>query len=116
ASLPFAKLVAAWPKPLDDGDREALKGEVRPINPVKNEFGPTLADQMEVFFKQTDIPVVAEVFRSTVYMGSPDKVSVPDWLSRVSAGHRTEAKFTEGVVELRYGGFWRRRRFEIPEK
>jgi hypothetical protein len=114
--LPFAKALAEWAKPEVPADTSS-KTVVAPRRAAGGEryrAAHTLSDLARLAHEATGVAVVADSFRVPLPPISSGAMSLPG-LSSALEGASFGVRFEDGVLALRHPGFWRLRRFEIPE-
>jgi hypothetical protein len=118
ATMPFGKSVLAWGQsiPTSDGwDKIPVKA-TDAVSPYSNQKF-SVSDLYEAAFNATGIAIVADAFRVPVSIRAPRHVSDSfiDWLAKVKIECHVATRFEDGIVMSRHAGFWRLRKFEIPE-
>ncbi len=117
ANLPFAKDVRAWGTGIvaeSKEDERFLKVVPGVSTPRENEPKRALGAHLERFFDSTGIAVVSDAFR-TATLAPSEPMAASSWVGGVAQQNRLFLKVSDGVAQFRHGGFWRLRKFEIPE-
>jgi hypothetical protein len=110
AEQPFARRFANWSSTPAPDDKRLDKS----LQPADQAEGvrpalPTLADQAEAFFKGTGYPIVADEFS----IADEESGSARNFGQN---GGLLRRRWDGSVLAVRHVGFWRLRRFEIPNE
>lgn len=118
AKLRFGKEVLSWDMPIPSDDNWTKLGVARsdPQSHYANHLY-ALADFLEKAFDQTQVPIVADAFRTPMQDRDFNSGigSFPSWMSHLKSNNGLMTRFEDGVMMVRHGGFWRLRKFETPE-
>ncbi len=116
-AMPYARDLLAWASvsSIPSEDERFKKAAQFPVD-VRSDFyvpKPVLDDYLESFHKSTGIAVVGDSF-SIVQSGRAGGGDARSWVAGLSA-LKADGKVSHGVVGVRHRGFWRLRKFEIPQ-
>ena len=118
AAMPFGNSVLAWDQsiPKSDGwDKIPVKA-TDSESPYSNQSF-FVSDLYAAPFNATGIAIVADAFPVLVSIRAPRHVadSFIDWFAKVKTECHVSTRFEDGIVISRHVGFWRLRKFQIPE-
>jgi len=119
ANMPFAKEVLGWDQAVP-AEGDLTKVSIAATDKISANAGHRLsiADYLEVAFDQTQVPIVADGFRTPTLSKELNHGVGPmtSWLATLKQENHFFTRFEDGVVMVRHGGFWRLRKFETPEE